>query len=98
MIRSTVVVALALLLAPALAEACAVCYGARDSAMTTGLNNGILTLGVATLKVKGDHQKRYQQRYTHGDSGHQRHIFRRRPFGVPPAARERRIRIGQHAC
>ena len=29
---------------PGLAEACGVCFGAEDSAMTTGLNNGILTL------------------------------------------------------
>ena len=33
-----------LLVAPRMAEACAVCYGAVDSGMTTGMNNGILVL------------------------------------------------------
>ena len=32
------------LLAPAPASACAVCYGDPDSAMSQGMNNGILTL------------------------------------------------------
>jgi hypothetical protein len=35
---------LALLLVPEWAEACAVCFGAQDSPMTVGMNNGILTL------------------------------------------------------
>jgi uncharacterized membrane protein len=35
---------LAFLVVPQLAEACAVCYGAVDSGMTTGMNNGILVL------------------------------------------------------
>jgi len=34
----------AILLAPAAAEACAVCYGAPESPMTLGMNNAILTL------------------------------------------------------
>ncbi len=34
----------ALLAAPAAARACAVCFGAADSAMTRGMNNGILAL------------------------------------------------------
>jgi len=29
---------------PQVADACAVCYGAVDSGMTTGMNNGILVL------------------------------------------------------
>ena len=33
-----------LLLLPEAAEACAVCFGASDSPMTIGMNNGILTL------------------------------------------------------
>jgi len=31
-------------LAPCAAEACAVCYGAADSPLTAGVNNGILVL------------------------------------------------------
>ena len=38
------VVAVALLASPQLAEACAVCYGEVESAMTKGMNNGILVL------------------------------------------------------
>ena len=34
----------AILLAPTVAGACAVCYGAPESAMTLGMNNAILTL------------------------------------------------------
>ena len=40
-IVSMVAVALS---APGVAQACAVCYGAADSAMTDGMNNGILAL------------------------------------------------------
>ena len=36
--------AAALALAPAAAEACAVCFGAADSKLTEGMNNGILAL------------------------------------------------------
>lgn len=32
------------LILPAASEACAVCFGGVDSPMTTGMNNGILTL------------------------------------------------------
>ena len=44
--RSGAIVAVlaVVLLAPGLAHACAVCYGAADSAMTDGMNNGILVL------------------------------------------------------
>ena len=44
------IVITAALLYPDTADACAVCYGAGDSAMTAGLNNGILALlGVIAL-------------------------------------------------
>jgi hypothetical protein len=33
--------------------ACAVCYGAEDSPMTTGMNNGILTLLAVVAVVQG---------------------------------------------
>ena len=35
------------------ADACAVCYGAEDSAMTAGLNNGILALLGVIAVVQG---------------------------------------------
>jgi hypothetical protein len=38
---------------PATADACAVCYGAEDSAMTAGLNNGILALLGVVAVVQG---------------------------------------------
>jgi len=41
------------LLYPATADACAVCYGAEDSAMTAGLNNGILALLGVIAVVQG---------------------------------------------
>lgn len=42
-----------LVLAPSVTEACAVCYGAADSALTEGVNNGILVLlgVIATVQV-----------------------------------------------
>ena len=40
----TILVVVGVVVAPCLAEACAVCYGAVDSAMTEGMNNGILVL------------------------------------------------------
>ena len=39
-----VFVLVGLMTAPQLAHACAVCYGDADSAMTQGMNNGILVL------------------------------------------------------
>jgi len=41
------------LLYPDTADACAVCYGAEDSAMTAGLNNGILALLGVIAVVQG---------------------------------------------
>jgi hypothetical protein len=41
------------LLHPDTADACAVCYGAEDSAMTAGLNNGILALLGVIAVVQG---------------------------------------------
>jgi hypothetical protein len=41
------------LLYPDIADACAVCYGAEDSAMTAGLNNGILALLGVIAVVQG---------------------------------------------
>lgn len=38
---------------PDTADACAVCYGAEDSAMTAGLNNGILALLGVIAVVQG---------------------------------------------
>jgi len=43
LLRGSLVAALAAL-APAAAEACAVCFGAADSKMTEGMNAGILAL------------------------------------------------------
>ncbi|MGB3563361.1 MAG: hypothetical protein WBH85_03945 [Thermoanaerobaculia bacterium] len=44
------IVVTAALLYPDTTDACAVCYGAKDAAMTAGLNNGILALlGVIAL-------------------------------------------------
>lgn len=42
-----------LALMPCVAQACAVCYGAADSPLTTGVNNGILVLlgVIATVQV-----------------------------------------------
>ena len=40
----TILVVASMVVAPGLAEACAVCYGAVDSPMTEGVNNGILVL------------------------------------------------------
>jgi len=42
-----------LVLAPTVTRACAVCYGAADSALTEGVNNGILVLlgVIATVQV-----------------------------------------------
>ena len=42
--RIGVLVLLAGLAMPGLGEACAVCFGAEDAAMTVGMNNGIFTL------------------------------------------------------
>jgi uncharacterized membrane protein YphA (DoxX/SURF4 family) len=48
------VVAAAWLALPQAAAACATCYGAADSPMTQGMNNGILTLiGVVGLVYVG---------------------------------------------
>ena len=41
---SAALVAVPAALAPAVAEACAVCFGAADSKMTEGMNAGILAL------------------------------------------------------
>ena len=48
-----IVAAAVLMIAPGVAQACAVCYGATDSAMTEGVNNGILVLlgVIATVQV-----------------------------------------------
>ncbi len=43
-IRSGVVAAVLAALTPPAARACAVCFGAADSAMTEGMNAGILAL------------------------------------------------------
>ena len=51
-IGATIVLATAILY-PATADACAVCYGAEDSAMTAGLNNGILALLGVVAVVQG---------------------------------------------
>jgi len=40
------------LLLPGIARACAVCYGAVDSPMTAGVNNGILVLLVVIAVVQ----------------------------------------------
>jgi hypothetical protein len=40
----TFVLAVSWVLAPGAADACAVCYGAADSPLTEGVNNGILVL------------------------------------------------------
>jgi hypothetical protein len=49
---AAIVIATALLY-PDTADACAVCYGAEDSAMTAGLNNGILALLAVIAVVQG---------------------------------------------
>ena len=49
---AAIVIATALLY-PDTADACAVCYGAEDSAMTAGLNNGILALLGVIAVVQG---------------------------------------------
>jgi hypothetical protein len=43
----------AALLYPDTADACAVCYGTEDAAMTAGLNNGILALLGVIAVVQG---------------------------------------------
>ncbi len=65
------------LILPGAAGACAVCFGAADSAMTTGMNNGILALlGVvglvqagfvtlfATIWLRGRRLERLKSRFT----------------------------------
>jgi hypothetical protein len=41
------------LAAPEAASACAVCFGNSDSAMTAGMNNGILSLLAVVVVVQG---------------------------------------------
>jgi hypothetical protein len=41
---TTFVLVVSWVLAPCAADACAVCYGAADSPLTEGVNNGILVL------------------------------------------------------
>jgi len=45
--------AMALMLAPDAARACATCFGAPDAAMTKGLNMGILSLLLVVMFVLG---------------------------------------------
>lgn len=49
----SVLVVASLVLAPCVAAACAVCYGAADSPLTEGVNKGILVLlgVIATVQV-----------------------------------------------
>lgn len=49
---AAIVIATALLY-PDTADACAVCYGAEDSSLTAGLNNGILALLGVVAVVQG---------------------------------------------
>lgn len=52
--KLAILVAAAWLALPPAAAACATCYGAADSPMTQGMNNGILTLiGVVGLVYVG---------------------------------------------
>lgn len=51
--RLAVIAVAILVFAPGVGQACAVCYGASDSPMTEGVNNGILVLlgVIATVQV-----------------------------------------------
>lgn len=50
--RASLLALVTALAAPGIAAACATCFGAPDSAMTAGMNNGILTLLAVILGVQ----------------------------------------------